>query len=110
MNVKENLIAARAKIADIKNWGVGRYAQDASGHPVASSSERAFKYCGVGALLAVWPPAPKNDNLFADSLRALIASAETLYSNDNVGTVNDTLGHEAILKVYDHAINNASEE
>lgn len=106
MNVKENLIAARAKIADPKDWIRGSHAEDESGCSIAANSEKACKYCGVGALLAVSPPG--HENLFEDSYLALVASAEALYSHTNVAKVNDVLGHEAILKIYDHAINSAS--
>lgn len=107
INVKENLVAARAKIADSKNWIRGTPARDALGWPVSSDSKSACKYCGVGALLAVSPL--NNKDLFKNSYAALVASSDALYSERNVAKVNDALGHEAILWVYDRAISNASE-
>lgn len=103
MNVKENLIAARAKIADIKDWITGTYVANICGVTVEVDSKEACRYCGVGALMVVIPIA--EGDLFSRSLGALSKSSEFLFSDQSVSRVNDKLGHEAILKIYDHAIN-----
>lgn len=106
---------ARDLIADPKDWVRGAYAADESGHPVAIDEE-VSRHCGMGALMAAWE-LPGNMNFghcaaYGRDRIALSAAAQALFPQPEDGTaplnpivyVNDLLGHEAIIQVYEKAI------
>jgi hypothetical protein len=116
----EILTQARALLVDPARWTQHALARDANGddkpisHPYSDNpywdgicgyDTTACSWCALGALEKV-----TNESLNTASntvphpaLRALHRAAEQLYS---LGTpeVNDTLGHDAVLAVYDLAI------
>lgn len=96
MDEKERLIAARELISDPAKWTTGYYARTANGQCTNSENPDAVCWCAFGAL---W----KVSNSRSNSANLLETAANHLFHEDVV-TVNDVMGHEAILKVYDLAI------
>jgi hypothetical protein len=115
MNAKDTLIKARALLADPARWTQHALAlaRDAAGeshppnHPRSSSmfwawegiegnDPAACSWCAIGALQHVTRASIKPFNLLTDA-------AETIYDLC-ITDVNDKLGHDAVLEIYDHAI------
>jgi hypothetical protein len=103
MSLRDNLIAARALIADPKNWGQGDYAMTREGVSVSPISKDAACFCSYGAV------AHAAGQEFPEAERtALRSAARRLYGNAKGPiTVNDNLGHEATLAMFDDAISHA---
>lgn len=83
------LIKARALIEDPENW-----ADEAASGP--------HKFCAMGAIGHI------EGSLFGiaggDPIMALMGAAEALHGNSRIPQLNDTLGHPAVLQMFDHAI------
>lgn len=96
----EDLWAARELLADPGRWTQGVYARDERGAKMPPEDVRAVCWCALGALLrpeATWQ---------ADFVRGgafLVQAADELFRSTPSG-VNDRLGHAAVLRIYDRAI------
>jgi hypothetical protein len=99
------LRAARARIEDPKNWTTGFFAKDAGGRFVASRDECAVCWCALGALIAEADYVEERH-----SARFLFDASKSLFGEEDATVVNDDLGHEAVLKLYDAAIAAAEAE
>lgn len=102
-SVKQTLEAAASLIRERDKWTQGELARDDSNQYVDWDSARACCFCALGAILRV---TPKHENR-SEARQALAASCHALYKIRSISSINDTLGHSAILKAYDHAINQA---
>lgn len=83
----KELVEGKAKIADRSNWCTGIY-QDKYG-----------RMCAYGAIGI-------HNSRVTDASRLLCQVALELY-RETIITVNDTRGHEAVMRVYDEAIRRA---
>ena len=99
IKLRDILIVARSLIADKAQWCQGVMACDADCGEVDSKSSRAVRWCAVGALEHV--TGRSFDSLLVK--RVLIQAAFRLYRSSPV-RVNDCMGHDAVLAVYDAAI------
>jgi hypothetical protein len=96
----EILKAARARIADPKNWTQEHYARTDKGRPVGSNEAGAVCWCAIGALNAeLGANASGEESAFKMLWNA---SGELFRMGPHM--VNDDLGHSAVLKIYDRAI------
>ena len=96
------LVRARRRLADPRRWTTGASARDAAGRAVPPVDAGATTWCAMGALQAEGD-ARLGDRGFLRALRRLngaIASPGC----DQVSLLNDTLGHAAVLDLYDRAI------
>lgn len=100
----EILIEARALIADKSHWTHEVFANTSNGIPVLPNSHRATKWCAIGALRKI--VGNYLDHSIGSPLYILENASVELY-NMNVVGVNDDLGHEETLQVYDLAIKSA---
>jgi hypothetical protein len=97
---------ARDLIANERYWTTGAFARDRLGMKVSPRNESASQWCAIGALERVqicWPPSPIDHY----AARILYRARPRPYV---VTEVNDRLGHEAVLAMYDRAIALAREE
>ncbi len=96
---------ARALIADPKNWTQGAYARDKDGINVGTSSPQAVCFCGNGALMHAHAMAEPGLGYQAawDAMDALGCTARRVHGLA-VESVNDRLGHPAVLALYDLAM------
>lgn len=101
LTVKEVLIQARKKIEDPKNWCQVYAALNQAGNPVEPDELTACHFCAYGAIGSV--AGLKNLKLKQETEKILGNAAQSLFKV-GVITVNDSMGHEAILKVFDKAI------
>lgn len=94
MTVKEVMIAARAKIADEKNWTTKAFARDTNGDSVPSSDQDAVCWCAIGAILSVLPPGAvfEFDDLWKPLDNLALGSMVTL---------NDERTHTEVMSVFD---------
>jgi hypothetical protein len=103
------LKAARKRISDRGRWTTGWYAKDAARQKTYCESLEAVCWCASGAVyrqgLAIYPYVQRAI-VCRDALGHLEDAATELYSL-NLFKVNDELGHEAVLKTYDRAIEKA---
>ena len=92
------LRAARARIADPKNWTTDTFARDANGWPCSARDKNACRWCAYGALRA--------DGYFNDAPATALLSEASQALNCGMlpHAVNDLKGHSAVLKIYDRAI------
>lgn len=98
----EILIAARDLISNPARWTQNFLAKDEYEYHVDPLSPDAVCWCAFGAIEKVgddW----KSFLLGKGASKFLVEASEELF-RDGVSTVNDTLGHQAILAVYDRAI------
>lgn len=102
MKTSEKLRAAKAKIADPANWCQLTFAMDANGEPCDPRSGEAVQWCAIGAIDSFnWFDLSPEDYLRRASLELFGAV---------VGAANDCLGHSAVMRVYDRAIEMAEAE
>jgi hypothetical protein len=103
MSLRDNLIAARALIADPKNWGKGDYATTREGESVPATSSQAACFCSYGAVGKV------TGEEFPEAERTALRKAARRIHGPGTGpiTVNDNLGNEAALAMFDDAIAHA---
>lgn len=106
---KDLLIAARALIEDPSRWTTHSYAKDRDGHSVAEFSGQACKWCAAGALSrAIYDCEGKYEfdqtEASNGAWSAIHRASHLRFNHQSVITVNDQLGHEAVLQVYDDAI------
>ncbi len=108
MNTKEILIAARELIADKSRWTQGTLARNVEGNPEhCVQGKTAVCFCAAGAVMHC--ATGEDEEEWIGAWSALDAAAFSLYGGRDVAGVNDKLGHEAVLKVYDHAISNCED-
>ncbi len=94
---------ARAKIADRKHWTRGAFARNERGKGVSEMAPDAVRWCAIGSLWSLNRPA------VTEGLVLLLSAAFELFDMDAM-QVNDTLGHKAVLRMYDRAIELAGEK
>jgi hypothetical protein len=94
MSVKQVLIAARAKIADEKNWTRNTFARDSEGEIVTPRSHFAVCWCAAGALICENP----------DELSGPAYTALSREMKGDISLFNDSHGHSAVLLAFDRAI------
>ena len=104
----ELLRNARDLIKDPVNWCQNEWAVNDKKEPVNPSHPEARQWCAMGAFDKVWLEACLSDPVIPYIIRqnARIArdnKAVELFGNE-ISTVNDNMGHDAILKVFDAAI------
>jgi hypothetical protein len=97
----KRLQAAKAKIADRKNWIKDGFSKNASGIIVPSTDKNACKFCVVGALNAVV------GNLDSNSLAHELlqeAAQRQGYLGPMAFNDHDRTSHPMVLNLYDRAI------
>jgi hypothetical protein len=92
---------ARTLIADEEHWCRRNLANDVNGVPISPTSDRAVKWCGLGAVIAaayqVTHDFDAADQLGYEALRPRYGAATLIH-------VNDTRGHAAVLALFDEVI------
>lgn len=101
MTVLEALRAARNLIADQSKWTTGQSARNASGQPVIANDPGAVCWCSIGALSHV---VVHNSQLFHLATDELERVAHDISGGYSIVHVNDYLGHDAALNMFDRAI------
>jgi hypothetical protein len=100
-NLKLQIIEiARALIEDEQHWCRGELARDAHGASVDATDPRAFKRCGLGALLSA------AYQLTHDHRQAYDLATNALrprYGSATLVRINDMRGHAAVLALLDEA-------
>lgn len=109
--VTDLLRRARRRITDPARWCQRTYAADAQGYGRRASDRTATRWCAVGALQAESYHAA--GLVVREAHRRLNGAAELPEAPNAEGVpiryqrvewVNDHLGHDAVLEVYDAAI------
>lgn len=113
MNVKEALIAARDKIIDPTSWTVDFMAINADDKMVSPFDKSAVCFCAVGSLRFVTnTPDNKKDQIdnpnryiiYERTMSYLSEAAMKLFKTHYPTNVNDEIGHEAVIAMYNEAI------
>lgn len=97
MTPLEMLVKARALISDKSKWTQVYCARDKSGVP-CNIGQNAVSWCAIGALAEI-----TIDRCEVTALLRLSRASYLLFNKPLIN-VNDELGHEAIMDVYDWAI------
>lgn len=92
------LLAAKTLISYEEDWTQGHAARKSNGTQALAESDKAVRWCALGALKAVG--ADYRAQRFLDE-------ASTI---GNAIRTNDDLGHAAVMAMYDRAIELAGEE
>lgn len=99
--VLELLLAAKALIADKKNWTQGASARNKHNNPCQTESMDAVCFCSLGALARVTPYGSRNAvKLQADAITYLYKALPT----PSLASFNDHHTHEEVMEVWDKAI------
>jgi hypothetical protein len=92
---------ARALIADREHWCQRHLAEDVNGVSLSPTSAGAMKRCGLGAVIAAAYQLTHDfdaaHQLGHEALRPRYGAATVIY-------VNDTIGHAAVLALFDEVI------
>lgn len=96
------LETAKALIEDPKHWIQEDYAADENGDYVTETDPKAFAWCALGAFTKASGGFAYNE--LAKLERACLSRAANRISGYGVTCVNDTLGHEKVMEMYDVAI------
>ena len=101
MNTLEILTAARAKIADEKNWCQNDYARSAVGELVIPTEDSACSWCSLGSIFSV-----------VGSMGASYVHSEFLgrYMDKPITIFNDSHTHAEVLAAWDKAIAECAKE
>jgi hypothetical protein len=105
MSTAEILKAAKALIADPERWTVREYAIKADSSPAWGYETDACKWCALGALQYVLLSRVTGGT----QPRLLLDSVANGLHDEGVTGVNDDLGHAAVMRMYDKAIELAEE-
>lgn len=102
----QDLIRARNLIADPERWCVGNLAETANGRGCEIESPAAQKFCALGAIIRV-----ADDRDYSSSYDFLCKASVELYPQCDgyISAVNNDLGHEATLRMYERAIEIAAQ-
>ena len=99
MSVKQDLINAKALIADPKNWTQSMLARNEEGKCVSVYSPKACKFCALGAL--------RKTGTSEDAYMKL-ADAAFKAGFKGITALNDFGLHEDVMEMFDKAIEEAS--
>jgi hypothetical protein len=91
---------ARALIENPDRWTVGHYAETARGNPCNPTDRLAARWCAVGAVRVCEP----DDRDVRFAVGTALWNAALSMGAPGAATVNDRRGHDAVLKMYDRAI------
>ena len=92
---------ARALIADEQHWCRRHLGEDVNGVSVSPTSASALKRCGLGAVIAA---AYQLTHDFDAADRLGFEALRPRYGPVTVMHVNDTIGHAAVLALFDEVI------
>lgn len=101
MNTLDTLKAARELISDPRRWTQGCYARDELGNKTLCDASDACQWCALGSLL--------HYRADISTFRLLSQAAHNIH-DAKADSVNDRLGHAAVLKMFDAAIALAEKE
>lgn len=101
MNTLEILTAARAKIADEKNWCQGEYARDVDGVSTGANNSEACSWCSFGSIASI-----------VGGFKGVYTSSEFLekFMGDDIAKYNDSHTHSEVLAAWDWAIAECAKE
>lgn len=93
-------------IRDEERWTVEYAATDRQGEPVAPGSTEAVRWCAVGALVrcAGWTAWSAGERNWLESLAKTMFPDLRRYSISHVMGVNDELGHDAVMQLFEKAL------
>lgn len=93
---------ARALIADKDNWATGWMAYNMAGEQTPPESVTACRFCALGAVYRAAKEL-KHKELRSEALNLLSFEAKRLFAM-RLDQMNDVMGHKAVMKVFDAAI------
>lgn len=105
------LSQAKELILDPNHWTITYLARTSDGRPAQPKSSEAAQFCAIGALMRAADISvyDTHDNYTKGYMDAAIALARGAHSQP-ISYINDIEGHEAVLKLYDRAIEEAYRE
>lgn len=116
-NLLKTLKIARKAITNPKRWTIGANARDRNLDVVSPTSSKACQRCAYGA--AIYAAAKVTDtwdryDLAKDATEYLgaaceIVTADLAVPRRSIISVNDELGHDMVLRVYDFCIDRIEE-
>ena len=92
---------AKELIQDERHWCRAYLANDDDGLGADPTSEQAFKYCALGALIAAAYQLTNNETWAHELARNALLP---LCGSNTLVLVNDHLGHAAVLALFEKAI------
>jgi len=101
---------ARELISDPKRWTRAELARDATQHGVRANSVGATCWCALGAVLKVTDTKLAYQVWDFPATKVLMRAAKSEFGPYDIPAVNDLLGHEATIRMFDAAIASAEKE
>jgi hypothetical protein len=107
-DLRDLLTRARDLIANEEHFTQGTYARGSSGRAVDIRSRYAVRRCAMGAVYCSGSRSGQNQASLNFAARdALISAGIILYGFPTIERINDRLGHAAVLRCFDLAIERA---
>lgn len=103
---RDILEAAWLLIDDSSRWTQSASARDQQGAKVSPDDSEACCWCAIGAVEKVIADRQADETLLCDIVQQLCDSAKAVYGTQFLNVINDRRDHEAIRRIYDHAIAN----
>lgn len=101
-------VIAKAKelLSDRTKWTTGAIARDADGHSVNANSKKVVCWCSLGAVAHVADAlnAGRGYLIANRAIDRLVGAAYLLYDRESIAEVNDLLGYDAAMKLFDYAL------
>jgi len=94
------LEAALELILDPKNWTTGTLGRDETDAPCVLN--KACKFCALGALWKIYVEITTDEYII--DCKKLMLAGEKLFNQSSIARVNDSLGHESVVQMYQEAI------
>lgn len=104
---REFLEAIHGVLIDPDNWCTGVTSRNADGVPSFLEDPRTCKWCLYGALLIAEAELPNARQSREEAEDVLLCTAESLFDGCHYIDVNDHLGHQAVIKLLEAAIEKA---
>ena len=110
------LVAARDLISDKQRWTRFVNARDEHGSPCSPLAARACQFCSVGALMRAADghltshKRREAGNFLRFGAKEFEKNHHVFLRSNSASSINDNYGHEAVLQMYDKAIQIAEGE
>ncbi|MEZ5932323.1 MAG: hypothetical protein R3F54_10280 [Alphaproteobacteria bacterium] len=91
-------------IDDAGSWTQSASARDQQGAKVQPDDSDACCWCAIGAIEKAVTDMDADETLVIEIVEHLCASAKALFGTRSINYVNDHMDHDAVRRLFDHAI------
>ena len=104
MTASDVLMRAWSLIEPVDRWTTRASARNRNGQPTAPDDPEACCWCVTGAVERIVADLGVDDAILFAVIERLGNSAEALFGTRAIGFINDREGHEAVRRLFEHAL------